>query len=62
MEENPLASKIAMAALDVVKEEDLIQNARKLGKIFRTKVRELVEQYELFIHVRGRGLPKCRDH
>jgi len=53
---NPLASKVAMAALDVVREEKLAQNARKLGKIFRDKMLELKKQTVLIKDVRGRGL------
>lgn len=34
---NPLACAVAMAALDVVKEEKLAENAEKLGKIFRNE-------------------------
>jgi ornithine--oxo-acid transaminase len=53
---NPLACKVAIAALDVVKDECLSQNARKLGELFRTKMEELVEKTDLFVKVRGRGL------
>lgn len=53
---NPLACKVAIAALQVVNEEQLAQNARKLGELFRTEMQRLVEQHELFIKVRGKGL------
>lgn len=53
---NPIACKVAIAALDVVKEELLAKNARELGKIFREKMNELVTQSDLFVSVRGRGL------
>ncbi|GAB5407957.1 MAG: ornithine--oxo-acid transaminase [Balneolaceae bacterium] len=53
---NPLACKVAMAALYVVKEEKLAQNARTLGKLFRDKMNELVDKYDLFLTVRGKGL------
>lgn len=53
---NPLACKVAMAALEVIDEEHLIQNARVLGDIFREKMQDLVESNELFIKVRGKGL------
>lgn len=53
---NPLACKVAIAALDVVKEEKLAQNARRLGQVFREHMQELVEQSELFSSVRGKGL------
>ncbi len=32
---NPIAAKVAIAALEVVKEEKLAENAERLGRIFR---------------------------
>lgn len=50
----PLACKVATAALEVVKEENLTENAAKLGEIFR---RELTSFNSPFIEkVRGKGL------
>ena len=53
---NPLACKVAIAALDVVKDEKLAQNARKLGKIFIDEMQTLVDEPDLIVNVRGRGL------
>lgn len=53
---NPLACKVAMAALEVVKKEKLAQNALKLGEIFREEMQKLVDESDLFIRVRGKGL------
>ena len=53
---NPIAAKVAMAALEVVYDEKLIQNARKLGEIFRNRMTQLAEKSELVNKVRGRGL------
>lgn len=53
---NPLACKVAIAALDVIKDEKLAQNARKLGKIFRDEMQKLVDDTDLFVKIRGRGL------
>lgn len=53
---NPLASKVAIAALDVVRDEHLAQNARKLGELFRKKMSELKSQTDLIKEVRGKGL------
>lgn len=53
---NPLAAKVAIAALDVVKDEKLAVNARKLGNIFREKMNELKSETDLITLVRGRGL------
>jgi ornithine--oxo-acid transaminase len=36
---NPVAAKVAMAALEVVKEENLAENAEKLGNIFRGELK-----------------------
>jgi ornithine--oxo-acid transaminase len=51
---NPLACKVAIAALEVVKEEKLTDNAERLGKIFREELKKIKsERVEL---VRGKGL------
>jgi ornithine--oxo-acid transaminase len=53
---NPLAAKVAIAALEVVKDENLAQNARKMGKIFRAEINKLIAQTDLLSKVRGKGL------
>lgn len=53
---NPLACTVAMAALDVVKEENLAQNAEELGMIFRNEMQQLADQTDLVRLVRGKGL------
>jgi ornithine--oxo-acid transaminase len=53
---NPVAGAVAIAALDVVKDEHLIQNARKLGNLFRSELNKYIEQTDLVSLVRGRGL------
>jgi len=53
---NPLACAVAMAALEVVKDENLAENADKLGKLFRASMEELKKDTELVIMVRGKGL------
>ena len=51
---NPIACKVSMAALQVIKEEKLVENSEKLGKVFRKKVSEIKsDRIEL---VRGKGL------
>lgn len=50
----PLACKVAMAALDVVKEENMMENAARLGKIFRDEM-EAIDTPFIEI-VRGKGL------
>lgn len=49
-----LASKVATAALTVVKEEKLAENAEKMGKIFREEMRSI--KSHMIELVRGKGL------
>lgn len=53
---NPLACAVAMAALDVVEEENLSEKAESLGKIFRSEMEKLIEKTDLITRVRGKGL------
>lgn len=51
---NPIGARVAIAALEVVKEENLAENAEKLGKIFREEMRKIKsDRVEV---VRGKGL------
>lgn len=51
---NPIAAKVAMAALEVVRDEKLAENAQKMGAIFREELRKIHSPYiEL---IRGKGL------
>jgi ornithine--oxo-acid transaminase len=53
---NPVAGAVAIAALEVVNDENLSQNARRLGKIFREKIGEFVKTSNIATLVRGKGL------
>jgi ornithine--oxo-acid transaminase len=53
---NPLACAVAMAALDVIKDEGLAERAQELGIIFRERMQSLVDKTDLVILVRGKGL------
>lgn len=53
---NPLGVKVAMTALEVVRDEKLAQNARKLGKIFRERMNHMIQKTDLVKLVRGKGL------
>ncbi len=53
---NPTAAKVAMAALEVVKDEDLAANARTLGNLFRAEMEKIIAKSDLVSAVRGRGL------
>jgi ornithine--oxo-acid transaminase len=51
---NPLACKVAMAALQVLKDENMVYNAFYLGKYFRTELEKL--KHPFIKIVRGKGL------
>ncbi len=53
---NPLACKVAMEALEVIRDEKLAQNAERLGKIFRERMQKIVDTSDLVNLVRGKGL------
>ena len=53
---NPLAAKVAMAALDVIEDEKLAENARALGELFRARMNAFIKTNELVKLVRGKGL------
>ena len=53
---NPLGCKVAISALEVVKEEKLAENAERLGEIFRDRMNKFVAKSELVKLVRGKGL------
>ena len=53
---NPLACKVAIAALNVIKEEELARNADKLGVIFREKLNKYIKGSTIVQSVRGKGL------
>lgn len=53
---NPMAAGIAMEALDIVKEEKLTENAERLGRIFRSEMQKLVDEFSYVKLVRGKGL------
>lgn len=53
---NPLACAVAMAALDVVEEENLSQRADELGRVFREELQKVIDQTDIISSVRGKGL------
>ncbi len=53
---NPLACAVAMEALEVIRDEKLAQNARKLGELFRMRMQLLIQKTDKIILVRGKGL------
>jgi ornithine--oxo-acid transaminase len=53
---NPIAAAVAIAALEVVQEENLAENAEALGQIFRAELSEFAKGNDLVLSVRGKGL------
>ncbi|MEY3050016.1 MAG: hypothetical protein RL365_2054 [Bacteroidota bacterium] len=53
---NPLAAAVATEALNVLMDEHLMQNTRRMGEKFRNAMQELVNQNKIFSLVRGKGL------
>lgn len=53
---NPVAAAVAIAALEVIKDENLAENAERLGIILRKGLNEISERNNLITLVRGKGL------
>jgi ornithine--oxo-acid transaminase len=53
---NPLAAAVGIAALQVVYDEDLMLNARRLGNMFREKMQKFIDEHSIVKLVRGKGL------
>ena len=53
---NPVAAAVAIAALEVVREEDLAQKAYDLGELFRAEINKYIETSNIVNLVRGKGL------
>lgn len=53
---NPVAAAVALAALKIVKEEKLAENAFKMGELFRSELKKFIVNYDIIREVRGKGL------
>ncbi|WP_284652067.1 ornithine--oxo-acid transaminase [Flavobacterium terrisoli] len=53
---NPVAAAVAIAALEVVKDEKLAENAERLGQLFRSELAKYIETSNVATVVRGKGL------
>ena len=53
---NPMACSVAMEALEIIRDEKLTQNARRLGELFRLEMQAYIEKSYIVLRVRGRGL------
>ncbi len=53
---NPVAAAVAIAALEVIKDEKLAENAERLGIVLRKGLNEIAQRNSLITLVRGKGL------
>lgn len=53
---NPIAAAVGIAALEVIKNEELAENAFELGELFRSELNKFIPQCDLVKSVRGKGL------
>ena len=53
---NPIACAVAMEALEIIKDEKLAQNARKLGIHFKESLKKYIKKSKIVKSIRGRGL------
>ena len=53
---NPMAAAVATKALEVIKDEKLTQNARRLGEVFRNELNKYIANSGIVQLVRGKGL------
>lgn len=53
---NPIAAAVAIAALEVVRDENLAENAYQLGNLFRSELNKYIETSSIVNLVRGKGL------
>ena len=53
---NPVACAVAIAALEVVKNESLAKNSELLGNLFRSELQKFIDTNDLIKLVRGKGL------
>ena len=53
---NPVACEVAMAALNVIRDEKLAENADKMGVIFREKLQSYINESKIVEEIRGKGL------
>merc|ERR1711981_1153096 len=53
---NPVAAKVAIASLEVLRDEKLAENAEKMGEIFRAGLNDMSKDIDQIKLVRGRGL------
>ena len=53
---NPLACAAAIAVIEAIEQENLLDNTNKMGQYARVKLEQLKEKYPFIDHIRGKGL------
>ena len=57
----PLACRVALEFLDILEQEKLLENVRRVGAYFQRRLRELQRRFSFIKAVRGRGLMLAAD-
>ncbi len=52
---NPMACAAALASIEVIEEEDILQNVRSVGGFFMKRMEKMKEQHPIIGHVKGKG-------
>lgn len=52
---NPMACAAALASIEVIEEEDILQNVREVGEFFMKRMNEMKEQHPIIGDVKGKG-------
>ncbi|HDS05944.1 MAG TPA: aminotransferase class III-fold pyridoxal phosphate-dependent enzyme, partial [Deltaproteobacteria bacterium] len=53
---NPLAMSAALATLQIMLEENILENTRKVGEYFLAQLKKLKDKHKVIKEVRGKGL------
>ena len=53
---NPVAAAAALAVIDVIEEEKLLENATKVGGLLKEALQGFVDKYDKLLEVRGKGM------
>ena len=53
---NPVAAAAALAVIDVIESENVLDNVKKIGDLMREALQGFVDKYEKVLEVRGKGL------
>ena len=53
---NPVAAAAALAVIEVIEEEKLLENATKVGGLFKEALQGFVDKYDKLLEVRGKGM------